>query len=265
MYNIKYPTDLTESQLAIVLPLLPKPKSQPGKQGRPPRDLQTVVNGIFYVNKTGCQWRMLPKTFGPWSTIYGYFNRWSKACIWQNIMDVLRKKDRKRKGRKTDPSAGCIDSQSVKASTQGTAIGFDGYKRIKGRKRHILTDTLGIILAVVVTAANMADKNGLVKLLQIFFRNGVRRLRKIWVDGAYMGLDLQKWVEGLKKTHKIHLEVVEKEGKGFHLVKRRWVVERTFSWLFNFRRHSKDYEILTRNSDAMIQISMIQILIKRLA
>ncbi|SLM30782.1 transposase [Desulfamplus magnetovallimortis] len=264
-YKKKYPTDVTDSEWEIVLQFIPKPKSGKGKSGRPASDLRNVFNGIRYVNKTGCQWRMLPNDFGPWSTIYGYYNKWSKLKIWKTLMDELRKMVRKRQGRKPDPSAGSVDSQSVKSSIQGESIGIDGGKLVKGRKRHILVDTLGLILSVIVTPANEGDRNGLKNLLTDYFSNGISRLRKIWVDGGYSGSALKEWVRKLKKTHQIDLEVSEKEGKGFNVVKKRWVVERTFAWIYNFRRNSKDYERKTDNSEAMIQISMISILLNRLS
>jgi putative transposase len=180
-------------------------------------------------------------------------------------MATLRQWERQSQGRLPEPSACCADSQSIKTATQGEDAGFDGHKKIKERKRHILVDTLGLIVAVVVTAANMEDRLGLVTLLQRYFASGVNRLRNIWVDGGYEAQWLCDWVRDLKQTHKIALEVVEHTGKGFHLVKHRWKVERTFGWLGNDRRHSRDYEVLTASSEAMIHISMIRLLLKRLA
>jgi len=260
-----YPTDVSDTQWEVLQLVLPPPKWRPGGPGRKPMDLRRVINGIFYVNKTGCQWRMLPKEFGPWETVYGYFCRWRRAGVWARVMDTLRQWERQSQGRLPEPSACCADSQSIKTATQGEDVGFDGHKKITGRKRHLLVDTLGLIIAVVVTAANMDDRQELVALMKRYCASGVTRLRKIWVDGGYDAQWLCDWVRGLQRTHKVDLEVVEHTGKGFQVVPYRWVVERTFGWLLNDRRHSRDDETLTANSEAMIQISMIRLLLKRLA
>ena len=260
-----YATDMSDDQWELIQPLLPAPKKQSGGPGRPPRDLRQVVDAIFYVNRTGCPWRYLPKSFGHWNTVYTYFNRWSKAGTWSSIMDHLRHQERTRQGRAEEPSAGCVDSQSVKTITYGDSRGFDGGKKVKGRKRHILVDTLGLLVIVIVTAANVGDRDGLMQLLTRYFRDGVKRLRKLWVDDGYSGAPLRNWVRALKKTHKIDLDVSGRIGPGFKVVAKRWVVERTFGWLNLRRRLSKDYEVLTRNSEAMIQVAFITVLIRRLA
>ncbi|ETW92105.1 MAG: hypothetical protein ETSY1_45145 [Candidatus Entotheonella factor] len=259
-----YPTNLSDEQWQFFEPLLPKPKWQPGGPGRPPRDLRTVLNGIFYIHKTGCQWDMLPRDFGPNRTIYGYFRRWCQQGVWSSLMERFRKWERLDQGRKAEPSAACADSQSIKIMTQGRDVGVDGNKKIKGRKRHILVDTLGLILAVVVTPANTDDRKGLQALLKQYLSSGVKRLRKIWVDGGYESQDLKDWVRELKQTHKIDLEVVEKSGKGFEVQKQRWKVERTFAWISNDRRNTRDYEVNTTHSAAMIEISTIRMLLKRM-
>jgi len=228
-------------------------------------DLRRVLNGIFYVNKTGCQWRMMPKELGNAHTIYGYFRRWRREGVWERLMTTLRHWERQGQGRLPEPSAACVDSPSIKTATQGTDVGFDGHKKVKGRTRHILVDPLGLLVAVVGTAANTDDRQGLVALLKQYFASGVTRLRTIWVDAGYEAQGLCDWVRGLKHTHKSDLEVVTHTGKGFQVVKHRWKVERTLAWLLNDRRHSRDYERLTVSSEAMVHISMIRLLLKRLA
>ncbi|RDH43177.1 IS5 family transposase [Zooshikella ganghwensis] len=209
---------------------------------------------------------MADADYGRWKTVYGYFNSWSKQGIWESMMDTLREQYREKTDKKSSPSAGCIDSQSVKTHTQGIHVGFDGGKKVKGRKRHLLVDTLGIIMCVVVTSASLGEREGLKRLLNCYVKKGMSGLKKIWLDSGYSGNPVVEWVkESHEVTRSIILEVVEKAGKGFNVIKKRWVVERTFSWLINYRRHSKDYEVLTRNSEAMIHIAMLHILVKRVA
>ena len=190
-------------------------------------------------------------------------NRWRQNGHWQRILEALIRQQRTRQGRAPTPSAGGIDAQSVKAATQGTAIGYDSGKRVKGRKRHLLVDSPGSILQCKVTAAHISDADGLKALLRAYFLPGVQRLRRLWVDAGYRGQALNAWVANLKRTHKIVLDVSQKPREGFTILKRRWVVERTFAWLGNYRIHAKDYEILTCNSEAFIHLVMIHLLRKR--
>lgn len=180
-----YPTNVSDEQWSVLQLMLPDSKWQPGGPGRPPLDLRRVLDGMFYVNKISCQWRMMPHDFGNGMTIYGYFRRWRQQEVWPDLMDILRTWERRDQGRKDDPSASGADSQSIKVTMQGQEIGFDGNKKIKGRKRHILVDTLGLILAVIVTPANLDDRQGLVTLLETYLARGAWRLRKIWVDQGY--------------------------------------------------------------------------------
>jgi len=235
---ILYPTDLTDRQYELLEEFLPAPKSGPGMSGRPAVNLRQVINGILYVNKTGSQWRMLPKDFGNWNTVYHYFNDWRKAGIWERIMNALNKKERERQGRNPEPSAACADSQSVKTVTQGNQAGFDGGKKADGRRRHILTDTPGLIIAVFVAAANFGERRGLKELSADYSAEGAIRPRRIRADGGYGGVPLKEWMRRIKNACGIVLEIAEKEGKGFNSVKHRRAAERTFAWLDNFRRHS---------------------------
>jgi putative transposase len=261
-----YPTDLTDAQWDLLQCVLPPRAWCLGGRGRPPScDVRGIVNGMLYLKKTGCQWRMIPQDFGHWSTIYGYCKRWRQGGVWASLMETLRQWERRCVGRQAAPAAGSIDSQRIKTATQSEDIGFDGHKKSKGRKRQLLVDTLGVIIAVVVTEASTEDRLGLVELLLQYFADGAKRLRKIWVDGAYPAAWLEEGVRGVQQTHKIDLESTSHhEGKGFQGIPWRWAVERTCAWLLNDRRHSRDYERLTVNSAAMIQISIIRLLLNRL-
>jgi putative transposase len=207
----------------------------------------------------------VPRECGKWHTSSADFQGWRETGGWAQVREVLRHRERRRQGRQAEPSAGSVDSQSIRTATQATEVGCDGGKPVKGRKRHRLVDTLGVRSAVVVTAATTADRVGLLALLTQYFVGGVRRLRNLWVDGGSQAEWLTQWGSDLKPRHKIDLAVTGHEGKGLQVVPWRWAVERPLAWLLNDRRHSRDYERLTVNSEAMIQLSMIRILLKRLA
>jgi putative transposase len=208
---------------------------------------------------------MMPQALGHGPTLDGSFRRWRRAGVWERLMTTRRHWERQGQGRLPEPSAGCVESQRIKTATQGIDGGFDGNKQGKGRKRPMLIDTLGLIVAVVVTAAHTDDRQGWVELLKRYCASGGQRLRKLWGDGGSQAQWLCAWVRSLKQPPKIALEVVEHTGKGLQVVTHRWKVERTLAWLLNDRRHSRDDEVLTAHSEAMIHMSMIRLLLKRLA
>lgn len=236
----------------------------PAKPGGRPRtlDMRQVINAILYIVVGGCQWRMLPRTYPKWKSVYDYFSRWRDDGTWQRIHDMLRAQLRRRVGRDKHATAGCLDSQSVK-TCQGPGVrGYDSGKHVKGRKRHVLVDTLGLLMAVVVSAASVSDPAGAKLVFRRLSGTG-KKLRRVWVDGTYRG----KLLEWVITHYKFRLQPVLRSDdmKGFVILPRRWVVERTFAWVTQCRRLSKDYEVLPASSEAMIYIAMTRLMLRRLA
>ena len=255
-----YPSDLSDAEWQILKPLIPPAK--PG--GRPRRtDMREVLNGVFYELRGGCAWRMLPHDLPPWQTVYHYFRQWKGDGTWERMNQTLRINLRVADGREAEPSAAIMDSQSVKTTDVKGIRGYDAGKQIKGRKRHILVDTMGLLLMVLVHAADIQERDG-AKLLLNKVKGCFTRLCLIWADAGYRGQPMIDWV---RNTHGWILEIVKRDKgvKGFQVLPRRWVVERTFAWFGDYRRLSKDYEVLTETSEAMIYAAMIRLMVRRLA
>lgn len=254
-----YASDLTDPEWALLQPLLPAPLPA----GAPrTTDLRAVVDAILYRLHNGCAWHALPHDFPPEGTVRDYFHRWRRSGLWRQINDALRRRTRQAAGRDEDPSAAILDSQSAKGTRTSGSKGYDAGKKVKGTKRHLLVDTLGLLLCVVVHPANIQDRDG-AKLVLSRARTLFPELRLVWADGGYAG----KLIEWVLRVCGWVLEIVKRSdtAKGWVLLPRRWVVERTFGWLSQCRALARDYEFHPETSEALIEVAMIHLMLRRLA
>jgi len=254
-----YPSDLTDAQWLLIASLIPgaKPGGRPRKYA-----IREVINGLLYLCREGCSWRALPHDLPHWRTCYNFFRRFEADGTWDAILAALRVEVRTKLGREPTPSGACIDSQSVKAAHGGAEVGVDGGKMVRGRKRHIVTDTLGLLLIVVVTAANLDDGATAPRLLAGLPAVTFPRLAVVWADRKYRNSKLDEWLSG---QDRLRVEVTSKaEGEaGFRPLKKRWVVEQTFGCFVRWRRLVRDFERLAATSAAMVKLSAIHRMVRR--
>ena len=260
MKNSNFATDLSDAQWQFIENMIP----ERARTGRPRTDPRRVINAILYVVKAGCPWHLLPKSFPPYKTIFHIFAKWSRGRTLASIHDRLRAFAREQEGHRSRPTAAILDSQTVRSAGLAAEAGYDAGKKTKGRKRFIMVDTLGHVLAILVTPADRQERDGAKELSdEALVHHGW--LRKLWVDGGYSGEDFAKYVEELRPN--LEVEVVKRsdKAKGFEVVPKRWVVERTFGWLMQCRRLTRDYERTVQSATAWIHVAMMRLMLRRLA
>jgi transposase len=260
-----YPSDLSDAVWAVIEPLMPVRDLRKGGAVRMYGD-RLVLNAILFVLRSGCQWRMVPRDLLPWDAAYRWYATWRQDGTWDRIHDALRDQVRIADGRDPCPSAGVLDAQSILTSEGGQARGFDAGKRTRGRKRHIVVDTLGLLLVVMVTSASVQDRHGGKAILQRLAAR-FESIALVWADAGYANHIDSGLVTWANKAINVVLQIVKRsdDARGFQVLPRRWVVERTFGWLIRNRRLGRDYERRTDNSETMIKIAMIQLMATRLA